>query len=263
MRIIFIGDIVGKIGRRALAVVLPKWKAEHQPDLVVANVENIAHGVGLTRSTLEEVRSAGVDFFTTGNHWADKSEGLDLFSDKSWPLIRPANWPGNVPGSGWKVIEVGATQVAIINLLGQVFMHKTCSSPFQALDAILKELPNSVKVILVDVQTEATSENTALGFYAAGRVSAVLGTHTHVGTIDARILSNHTAYITDIGMTGAVDSVIGDEPEGIIATFLDQLPRQHEIPETGEAQVNAVMIEVENAAGRATAIQRLDAAVVI
>jgi len=242
-----------------LAAVLPQWKKEYNPDLVVANVENIAHGVGLTRSTLEEVRATGVDFFTTGNHWADKTEGVELFSDKAWPLIRPANWPGNVPGSGYKVIEVGATQVAIINLLGQVFINKAASSPFHALDDILKELPKSVKIILVDLQAEATSENVALGHHAAGRVSAVVGTHTHVGTIDAGILSNHTAYITDIGMCGAADSVIGDEKEGIIATFLDQLPRRHEIPESGEARVDSVLIEVDSVTGQATSIQRLDA----
>lgn len=263
MKIIFIGDIVGKIGRRALVAVLPQWKAEHNPDLVVANVENIAHGVGLTRSTLEEVRSAGVDFFTTGNHWADKTDGVDLFSDKSWPLIRPANWPGNAPGSGYKVIEVGATKVAIINLLGQVFMNKTCGSPFHILDDILKELPKTVKIILVDLQAEATSENVALGWHAAGRVSAVVGTHTHVGTIDARILSNHTAYITDIGMCGAADSIIGDKKEEILATFLDQIPRRHDIPETGEARVDAVIIEVDSVTGQATSIQRLDAVVVV
>lgn len=258
MKILFIGDIVGKIGRRALAQTLPDWKQKYQPDLVIANVENIAHGVGLTAQTLEEVRAAGVDFFTTGNHWADKSDGLSLFGDKGTPIIRPANWPGKVIGDGWRVIEVGATKVAIINLLGQVFVGKQTDSPFHALDRALAELPASTKIIIVDFQAEATSEKYALGWHAAGRVSAVLGTHTHVPTLDARILREHTAYVTDVGMVGATDSIIGDRKDEVLATFLDQMPRKHEIPESGEAQVNAVVLEVDSATGRSTAIERLD-----
>lgn len=261
MKVIFIGDIDGKIGRKAVARVLPEWKKLHKPDLVIANVENIAHGKGITTSTLEEVRRAGVDFFTTGNHWAAKEEGLALFSGKTLPLLRPANWPGNVPGEGWRVIEVGATPVAIINLLGQVFIRQNCDSPFHVLDKILAELGKRVKVIIIDFQAEATSEKQAFGLYADGRASAILGTHTHVPTADARILPQGAAYITDVGMAGARDSVIGDHKEERIASFLDQLPRSHEIPEAGEAQVNAVVLEIDSASGRAAKIERLDAIV--
>lgn len=263
MRIIFIGDIDGRIGRKAVAKIVPQWREKFQPDLVMANVENIAHGKGITTSTLEEVRRAGVDFFTTGNHWATKEEGLALFSDKTLSLLRPANWPGSVPGEGFKVIEVGATPVAIINLLGQVFIRQNCESPFHVLDKILAGLDKRVKIIIIDFQAEATSEKVALGWHAAGRASAILGTHTHVPTADARILPQGTAYITDVGMAGARDSVIGDRKEERIADFLDQLPRRHEIPEQGEAQVNAVVLEIDAKSGQATKIERLDAVVEI
>lgn len=263
MKILFIGDIVGKIGRRALAQVLPDWKQAHQFDLVIANVENIAHGVGVTTQTLEEVRAAGVDFFTTGNHWASKADGLPLFGDKDTPIIRPANWPGKVIGDGYRVIEVGATPVAVINLLGQVFVQKQIDSPFHALDRILQELPKTVKNIVVDFQAEATSEKYALGWHADSRVSAVFGTHTHVPTTDARILPGGTAYVTDVGMVGALDSIIGDQKEEILATFLDQIPRKHEIPETGPAQVNAVLLETDNTSGRAVSLSRLDTIVTV
>ena len=263
MRILFIGDIVGKIGRKALALALPEWRQKHEPDLVIANAENIAHGLGVTPQTLEEVRRLGVDFFTTGNHWADKSEGIALFGDQETPIIRPANWPGKVIGSGCRIIEAGATPVAIVNLLGQLFTGKLCDSPFHKLDEVLESLPPTVRVIIVDFQAEATSEKQALGYYAAGRVSAVLGTHTHVPTLDVRVLPPGTAYTTDIGMVGAVDSVIGDRKEEIIARFLDLFPRSLEVPESGLAQVNAVLVEVEAASGRATAIERLDTAVVV
>ena len=257
MKILFIGDIVGKIGRQAMAQVLPKWRKQLEPYLVIANVENIAHGVGLTIQTFAEVKAAGVDFFTTGNHWARKSDGLALFQDSNLPLVRPLNWAGNVPGVGYKVIEVGTTKVAIINIMGQIFMHEKCDNPFQALDKVLAELPKGVKIILVDFHAEATSEKQAFGWHASGRVSAVLGTHTHVPTADERILSGHTAYITDVGMCGATDSVIGDTKDGIIQQFLDQLPRPHDIPESGEAVVNAVVLEIDNKTCQAAKIARI------
>lgn len=257
MKILFVGDIVGKMGRQAVAQVLPKWRKNLDPDLTIANVENIAHGVGLTIQTFEEVRAAGAEFFTTGNHWARKSEGLTLFQDSNLPLIRPVNWVGNVPGVGYKIIEVGTTKVAVINIMGQIFMHEKCDNPFHALDKVLAELPKGVKVILVDFHAEATSEKRAFGHYATKRVSAVLGTHTHISTADEQIMSGHTAYITDVGMCGATDSVIGDTKDGIIQQFLDQLPRPHEIPEGGEAVVNAVVLEIDNKTGQAAKIERL------
>ena len=144
MKIIFFGDIDGKPGRRAIAKVLPDWKKEHKPDLVIANGENMAHGSGFTVSGFEEVQKAGVDFFTSGNHWARKDDGLTLFQDKNTPIIRPANWTGNVPGVGCKIIEVGTTKVAIINLIGQTFMHEQHDSPFYKLDEILKKIESEI-----------------------------------------------------------------------------------------------------------------------
>ncbi len=259
MKILFIGDIVGKIGRKAVAEILPRWREEHKPDFVIANGENMAHGSGFTPETFEEVRKAGVDFFTSGNHWARKEEGLVLFSDKRTPIIRPANWVGSVPGQGFRVVEVGATPVAIVNLMGQVFIHENMDSPFHALDAVLEALPKTVRIIFVDFHAEATSESTAFGHYADGRVSAVVGTHTHVPTADARVLPGGTAYVTDVGMSGALDSVIGDAKEDRIAQFLDQMPHRYDIPEAGAAVANAVLVEIDPKTGKAESIARLDA----
>ncbi|MEK7189301.1 MAG: TIGR00282 family metallophosphoesterase [Patescibacteria group bacterium] len=261
MKILFLGDIDGKPGRRAVVKVLPEWKAEHDFDLVIANGENMAHGKGFTEAGFFEVQKAGVDFFTSGNHWPDKDEGMVLFSGTRHPIIRPANWVGDVPGQGWRIIEVGVTKVAIINLIGQVFIRTQSNSPFEALDRILDEIGTKAKVKIVDFHGEATSEKQAFGWYADGRVSAVIGTHTHVPTADPRLLLKGTAYVTDAGMCGMRDSVIGDEREGRVRQFLNQLPITHEIEDHGIAQVNAVVFEVDSKTGKATSIERLDAEV--
>lgn len=257
MKIIFLGDIVGKIGRRAVAKILPAWKNEYDVDLVIANGENLAHGKGFTKTTLEEAQKAGVDFFTSGNHMAKKDEGLSLLLDKKIPIIRPANYPPSVSGDGYRVLEVGVTKIAVINLMGRTFIKEKFDCPFRAFDAIIKELPKSAKVVLVDFHAEATSEKTAFGWYADGRASVIVGTHTHVQTSDEKILPKGTGYITDAGMCGAFDSVIGVEKEGVIAEFLDQLPRKHDIPEHGEAIVNGVFIEIDSKSGKALSIERL------
>lgn len=259
MKVLFLGDIVGKPGRRAIAKVLPEWKEQYEPDLVIANGENMAHGAGFTLSGFEEVRKAGVDFFTSGNHWAKKDEGMLLFAGKRHPIIRPANWVGNVPGQGYRVIEIGTAKVAVINLMGQTFMGEQLNSPFHALDEALDAIGASVHVKIVDFHAEATSEKQAFGWYADGRVSAVIGTHTHVRTADARLLLKGTAYVTDVGMCGMRDSVIGDERGSRIRQFLDQLPIKHEIEDHGAASVNGVVIEVDWKTGKALSIVRLDA----
>jgi len=257
MKIIFLGDIVGKIGRRAVAKVLPEWRKLHEPDLVLANGENLAHGKGFTKSTLDESKKAGVDFFTSGNHMAKKDEGLCLLSDKKIPMIRPANYPPFVSGRGYKILEVGVTKVAIINLIGRIFIKEKFDCPFRAFDAIKKELPKNTKVIVVDFHAEATSEKTAFGWHVDGRASVVIGTHTHIQTADESILPKGTGYITDAGMCGASDSVIGVEKEGVIAEFLDQLPRKHDIPEYGPAQVRGVLVEIDSKTGKTVSIARL------
>ncbi len=263
MKILFLGDIVGKPGRKAIAKVLPGWKKEHDPDLVIANGENMAHGSGFTLAGFEEVQKAGVDFFTSGNHWARKEEGVLLFAGKKHPIIRPANWVGAVPGQGFRVIEVGTTKVAVINLMGQTFMGEQLDSPFHALDKVLDGIGTAAHVKIIDFHAEATSEKQAFGWYADGRVSAVIGTHTHVPTADARLLLKGTAYITDVGMAGMRDSVIGDERSNRVQQFLNQLPVAHEIEDHGTAQVNAVLIMVDAQSGKAASIARLDAEVEI
>jgi len=263
MKILFLGDIVGKPGRRVIAKVLPEWKEKYEPDLVIANGENMAHGSGFTVNGFEEVREAGVDFFTSGNHWPRKEDGIQLFSDKSNPIIRPANWVGNIPGDGYRVIEVGATKVAIINLIGQIFMHEQHDSPFHKLDEILKEIAKSVKVVIIDIHAETTSEKMALGWYVDGRASAVIGTHTHAPTADARLLLKGTAHVTDVGMCGGYDSVIGDDRDVRVNQFLDQMPRKHAVQEDGPMQMNAVLIDIDAKTGKADSIERLDAVVEI
>ncbi|MAG28827.1 TIGR00282 family metallophosphoesterase [bacterium] len=258
MKIIFLGDIVGKPGRQVITKLLPDWKKEHNPDLVIANGENMAHGSGFTVSGFEEVQKAGVDFFTSGNHWPRKDDGLALFQNKNTPIIRPANWVGNIPGDGYKVIEVGTTKVAIINLIGQIFMHEQHNSPFYKLDEILYEIGNNAKVIIVDMHAEVTSEKQAIGWHADGRVSVVVGTHTHVPTADARLLLKGTAYVTDLGMCGGRDGVIGDDREIRTSQFLDQMPRKHAIQEDGPKQVNSVVIDIDSKTGKANSIERLD-----
>jgi 2',3'-cyclic-nucleotide 2'-phosphodiesterase len=261
MKIIFLGDIVGKPGRRAVSEALPKWKKEHKPDLILANGENMAHGSGFTVSGFEEVQSAGVDFFTSGNHWARKHDGMALFSNSSKPIVRPANWVGDVPGVGYKVIEIGTTKVAIINLIGQIFMHEQHNSAFYKLDEVLDETGSNVKVVIVDFHAEVTSEKVALAWHADGRASLVVGTHTHVPTADARILPQGTGFVTDLGMCGGSGGVIGDDRALRVQQFLDQLPAKHEVQEEGPMQVNAIIAEIDTKTGKTTAIERLDEAV--
>ena len=267
MKILFVSDIVGKIGRRALAAVLPQLRAEYAVDVVIANAENIAHGKGVTAKTLEEILAAGVDFCTSGNHILDKPEAAELLRLPDLPLLRPANFPDGTPGQGSRVITLGAHQLLVINLIGQVFMKKEgLTNPFRKLDEILQAHTSSTLAgIVVDFHAETTSEKTALGWYADGRVSAVVGTHTHIPTADGRVLPGGTAYITDAGMTGAQDSVIGIVKEPAIAAFCSETTERvpAEIPETGIAVVQTVLITLDPATRRATAIERVDRTVVI
>jgi hypothetical protein len=260
LKILFLGDIVGKIGRRAVAEILPKLREKYKIDLVIANVENLAHGQGATLETLSEVQEAGVDFFTSGNHIWKKKEIIDIFQRGEFPIIRPANYPPSVPGEGWRVIEVGTKKIVIINLMGRVFMKEDLDCPFRKVDEILSptsdfQLPTS---ILVDFHCEATSEKKAFGWYLDGRVSAVIGTHTHIPTADGEILPQGTAYISDVGMIGAKESVLGVDKDIIIKKFLDQMPGVHEIPEEGSAIFQAVLVEIDPKNGKSVKIERLD-----
>lgn len=259
MIILFFGDIIGKIGRKAMTKILPELKKEFQPDLVIANGENLAHGIGITKKTMAEMVEAGVDLFTSGNHIFKKPE-VDLLLNVADPvLLRPANYSSTATGSGFRVIEVGSKSILVISMLGRVFMKENFDDPFKAIDEILDKFKNQkLAAIIVDFHAEATSEKQAFGWYLDGRVSAVLGTHTHVGTSDARILPQGTAYITDVGMVGATDSVIGDTKEPIIKSFLEQTSHSIEIPESGEVGVDAVLIEIDDKTKKAIKITRLD-----
>lgn len=264
MKILVFGDIVSKIGREAVKKVLPELRAAHEPDLVIGNAENLAHGKGVTKDSLTDLLDAGVDFFTSGNHVWDKKDVFDVFSDPRLAdkLIRPANYPPGTPGEGTKLLTVGTKNVLVINLLGRVFSKVLADDPFRAFDAALKEHAHrKPSFVLVDFHGDATSEKTAFGLYADGRAAAVWGTHSHVPTRDDRVLPGGTAYITDVGMTGYRDGVIGVDRAEILRNFLTQLPVKHEIPDAGDAVANAVLITTDGS--RAASIEHLQRVVAV
>jgi metallophosphoesterase (TIGR00282 family) len=247
-KILFFGDIMGKPGRQALAQVLPSWREEHQPDVVIANVENLAHGKGVTEGTLTELSNLGIDVFTSGNHVFDKGDISKGCFDKYLNLIRPFNYDDSWPGRGVYRLSKNGQHYLIINLGGKVFFEKQfrgeISNPFFALDQILQKETQKGDIILVDFHAEATSEKVAMGWYADGRVAAMLGTHTHVPTADARILPKGTAYVTDVGMSGPLNSVIGVKTENSLNMFLEKSKFKMEPAEDGPLMANAVVIEV-------------------
>ncbi|MEX0682333.1 MAG: TIGR00282 family metallophosphoesterase [Dehalococcoidia bacterium] len=252
LNVLLIGDVVGKLGRRTVARVLPGIREQRGVDFVIANGENTAGGRGLTPDTLEELQQAGVDVVTSGNHIWAKREIYPLLDDKDSAVIRPLNYPTGAPGRG--VFRRGP--FAVINVIGRTFMGDDVDCPFRAVDAALREL-DDCKVIIVDVHAEATSEKITMGHYLDGRVSAVVGTHTHVPTSDTRVLPKGTAYVTDLGMVGALNSVLGMEYEPVLERFLTQLPSRWDPVDKGTAIFNAVLVQIEET-GRATAIERLD-----
>jgi len=255
MRLLFVGDVIGRPGRRALTRLLPRLVDERRADYVVVNVENAAGGFGVTADVLAELAGLPIHCLTTGNHVWDKKESLDLL-DREPRLLRPANYPEGNPGRG---IHVGATAsgvpVATINLEGQVFMRQL-DSPFRAADRLLESLPPGVRVVVVDFHAEATSEKQALGVFLDGRVSAVLGTHTHVPTADERVLPGGTAFVTDVGMTGPYEGVIGFRAERVLQRFLLQTPTTFEVAKR-DVRLAAALVEVDEVTGRARSIERL------
>lgn len=255
MNILFIGDIVGKVGRKTLTKLLPKLKKEYKIDLVIANGENAAHGSGVTEETLKEMQKAGVDYFTNGDHAFRRTSQIETIH-KKYPILRPANWSDDILGKGYSIIDVKGKNVLIINLIGRVFMKSDYNCPFKELDKILANLANqNLSAIIIDIHAEATSEKVCMGHYADGRVSAILGTHTHVMTADQKITKKGTAYITDVGMTGAANQAIGIDKEKIIEEFLTQIKYPHKIPESGEAQLNAVVLKIDSKNKKAKSIK--------
>lgn len=264
IKILFFGDIMGKIGRKGLAAVLPELKRQYKPDLTIANAENLAHGAGASRKTLEEMRQAGVDCFTSGNHIWDKSGIDEVFLSADITVLRPANYPQGVKGKGEAIVEASGKMVLVVNLMGRVFFKENLDCPFRTMDKILKQYEGeNLQAIVVDFHAEATSEKTAFGHYLDGRVSAVFGTHTQVPTADEQILPKGTGYITDAGMSGAKDSVIGVAKEGPLAQFLTQTPQRFEIPEQGICSINGVLVQVDEKTRKATSIERVYREVVI
>lgn len=260
MKILFFGDIVGKLGRRALTKVLASLRAEYKADVVIANVENMAHGKGVTESTVQEMLDIGVDVMTSGNHIFNKPAANELLINPSIPLIRPGNYPEGTPGRGHIVIDVNGSKLAIMNLMGRAFFKETLDDPFKEFDNMLgkiKDKHGKIPVI-VDWHTEATSEKQALGWYADGRAAAVLGTHTHIPTADARILPKGTAFVADIGMVGARDGMLGVERDGPLTMMVTQKPQKFEIPEAGIAQINGIYLELDTDGCTARVIERVD-----
>jgi len=256
LKILFIGDVNGKIGRKTVTKILPKLKKSSKIDFVIANAENCAHGSGVNESGLKEMMEAGVDYFTAGDHSFDKLSQTDCF--KKMPIIRPANYPAGVPGKGFNIFKIGKHEILLINLIGRVFMKKDYDCPFRKMDEILAKQSlagKKISAIIVDIHAEATSEKICLGHYANGRVSAVLGTHTHVMTADAEIKDKGTAYITDVGMVGAADQCIGVDKENITKTFLTQISYPHVIPEKGKTIFNAVLLTIDPKTGKTVNIK--------
>ncbi len=250
MLILMIGDIIGQPGRQAVSKLLRDLRQQYELDMIIANAENSAGGFGLTSTITRELMDTGIDVLTSGNHiWAQKE--IIPYLDSELPILRPLNYPPGVPGRGYIITR----QIMVVNLMGRTFMT-ALDCPFRAMDKLLAELEHKPPVIIVDFHAEATSEKVAMGRYLDGRVSAVLGTHTHVGTIDAQILPQGTAYVSDIGMTGPMDSIIGDEIESVLQRFLTGMPHRLSVGK-GKPIFNAIMVEVAEDSGKAINIERI------
>lgn len=255
MRLLFIGDIFAKPGRRAVKDLLPVIKEQHSVDFTVANGENAAGGFGLSGDIAQELLSYGIDVITSGNHiW--NSNDIAEYLKKTNRVLRPLNYPPESPGLGFCTIPWGNIKISVINAMGRVFMSNL-DCPFRRIEEALEGLKGSATVIVVDIHAEATSEKKAMGYFLDGKVSLVAGTHTHVQTADETILPRGTAYITDVGMTGSFDSVIGVEKDIIIHRFYTQLPKKFE-PAKNDIRLNSVLVEVDEKTGRALDIKRVN-----
>ena len=255
MRILMIGDVVGRPGRRTVGAVLPDLRRQEQVDLVVCNGENSAGGRGLTPETAEELMGYGVDVITSGNHIFHQREIIS-YLDQDVPVLRPLNYPAGVPGRGHTIVRVaGGMQVLVVNICGRVNLMDL-DSPFQRIDRLFRDFTTIPTIVFVDFHAETTSEKLAMGWFLDGRASAVVGTHTHVPTADARLLRHGTAYVTDVGMVGPYNSILGDKIEPIVGHFLTQMPARFEVAD-GAVAFNSVIIDIDDT-GRAHSIRRID-----
>lgn len=256
MNILCIGDIVGKPGREAIEKLLPDLKKQYAIDFVVANAENSAGGSGLTPKIAQQLFDAGCHVLTLGDHVWDQKE-LENYLEETDKVIRPANFPSGAPGRGWCILKTSAgKKIGVVNLLGRVFMRYHIDCPFRALKNIVEQIRHETPIIIVDMHAETTSEKTAIGCFIDGQVSAVVGTHTHVQTADEKILPQGTAYITDLGMTGPHDSVIGQNKEEIVKRFLTALPRKFHVAEN-DIQLQGALIDIDEKTGKACKIVRI------
>jgi 2',3'-cyclic-nucleotide 2'-phosphodiesterase len=253
VKLLFVGDVVGGIGRRTLASLLPGIRDEHEPDFVVVNGENAAGGVGITQKTARELLQLGADAITLGNHAYRHREVYDLL-DKETRIVRPANYPKGSPGRGHTVVEKGGTRLGVVNLSGLVFLDAV-RSPFAEVDAVLAELRGQTDAVLVDIHAEATSEKVALGWHVDGKVTACVGTHTHVPTADGRVLPGGTAYITDVGMTGPRGGVIGVKRELALERFRSLTNVRFETSDE-DPWLNGLLVEADGD-GRATSVEQI------
>jgi metallophosphoesterase (TIGR00282 family) len=256
VKLAFIADIVGKSGRRSVADAVPRIRQEHGIDLLIANAENSAGGFGINSRCLDELESAGVDFFTTGNHVWDKIDGVRAL-DERVNIVRPANYPDG-PGRGFASVPGTDDRVVVINLQGRVFMPPL-DCPFRTVDDILAGLGQQTRVVFVDMHAEATSEKIAMGWYLDGRVSVVVGTHTHVPTSDERILPGGTGYVTDVGMTGSYDSILGVKKDAVINRFLNMRPTRFEVAGL-DRRCDYVVAEIDDDTGRTISFEHLQIA---
>ncbi|WP_100487743.1 TIGR00282 family metallophosphoesterase [Sporolactobacillus pectinivorans] len=254
MKLLFVGDIYGRTGREMLEEYLPKMKNRYHPNLTIVNAENSAHGKGITKKIYTQLLEMGADILTMGNHTWDNREIFE-FIDDAKKIVRPANFPEGTPGTGMRIIQVNQLSVAVINLQGRVFLPPI-DDPFRTADRLITEARKKTNFIFVDIHAETTSEKLALGWYLDGRVSAVIGTHTHVQTADERIFPQGTAFLSDVGMTGPYNGIIGVERAAVTKRFLTAMPVRFE-SDQGPGQLGAVLISIDNQSGRAVKIERI------
>ncbi|MBU4143040.1 YmdB family metallophosphoesterase [Patescibacteria group bacterium] len=265
MKILFFGDIDGRSGRQAIRQILPQLKQEFEPDLVLANGENIAHGQGVTEDALKEVLDAGVDYLTNGDHAFALAGSEQILADPANSILRPLNWPGQVAGRGWAIINVGSRRVLLVNMIGRVFMRHDFDDPFVKISELLDDYSlagqeqgsKAVNAIILDFHAEATSEKAALAWFLDGQVSAMLGTHTHVPTADEKILPQGSAFISDVGMVGVMDSVLGADKEVVIKRFLTQRLFKMAPASGSNVEVNGVLLTLDDKTGLAQNITRV------
>jgi metallophosphoesterase (TIGR00282 family) len=255
MRLLFIGDVVGSPGRELLETTLPQIRTEYKPQLIIANGENAAGGRGINEKITKQFFQLGINVITMGNHIWDQGEILDFIDDYK-NLLRPANLAEEVPGNSYTIINYNDAKIGVVNLMGRTFMPPV-ECPFKAIDRLLEIIKQETDTIIIDFHAEATSEKIAMSWHLAGRVTALLGTHTHVQTADERILPGGTAYISDVGMVGPYDGILGMAREEVIQKFITQLPQRFEVEKQGATQFNAVLIDIDLETGRATTIKRI------